>query len=97
MSTSCCANISAAAAALGPDSRQWGKLQGRVRDIAEPLTLTDRNSSQQEVDGEKEARRRKSDPDGSWKEPALLRPFCQGTNFTRVTQESSSLKQYKYY
>lgn len=78
MSTSCCANISVAA--LGPGWRQWGKLQGSLRDIAEPLTLSERNPSQQEADGEEGAGRSKSELDGSWKEPALLQPFCQGTN-----------------
>lgn len=69
-----------------------GKLQGSLGDIAEPLTPSERNPSQQEADREEGAGRKKSDLEGSWKEPALLHPFCQGTenriklytNYTRM-------------
>lgn len=46
-----------------------------------PLTLSERSPSQQEADREEEAARKESDPDGAWKEPALLhRTFCPGKN-----------------
>lgn len=64
----------------GPRLETMGKLQGSLGDIAEPLTLSERNPSQQEADREEGAGREKSDLDGSWKEPALLHPFCQESN-----------------
>lgn len=64
----------------GPRLETMGKLQGSLGDIAEPLTLSEGNPSQQEADREEGAGRKKSDWHGSWKEPALLHPFCQGTN-----------------
>lgn len=64
----------------GPRLETMGKLRGSLGDTAKPLTLSGRNPSQQEADREEGAGRKTSDLHGSWKEPALLHPFCQGIN-----------------